>query len=325
MFFYYLILIYFTVILKDSTFAQNNSSTYFSPYSGFTEYLYKTNDNSLVSILNKEKITNIIFSFIQDAGKCNPAWDGLKVNSIYTNEIINLANEVKKNKISYKIAFGGQTGDDLSKKCKNSEELFNAYDEVVKIYQPSGLDYDLEGPILNNKSALKKLIFALKKIQETYPNLEITITLPVMPHGLNFHEKRLIKDLKNAKLLFTLNLLTMNYSPSYNKNMLKYSISALNNTATFLSKLYGIKKASVYRKISITPMIGMNDIRSEIFTLNDAKNLIRENKKLNLHSLHFWSLERDKICKNKINLKICSGLKKQADYEFTKIFNTVKY
>ncbi len=312
------------ICIYSFAFSQKITTTEFSPYSELTEYLDKTEKESLLHILQEQNIKIIIFAFIQDAGKCLPAWDGLKVNSIHQESIINLANSIKKHNISYHISFGGQSGHDLALHCKDANALFHAYEKVIKIYEPRGLDFDLEGLILKNNFALKKMLTALKKIEQFYPQLKITITVPVMPYGLETNEKALLKNLKRQKLNYNLNLLTMNYSLLHNKNMFNYTELALKNTASFLNNIYKNKETmTIYKNISVTQMIGETDIPTEFFTQNDAQKLVDIAKKLELYSIHFWSLERDKPCTKKVNLKICSGISHQKYYEYTNIFNKI--
>ena len=80
-----------------------------------------------------------------------------------------------------------------------------------------GLDFDLEGLILKKNFALKNAYCPKKKLEQFYPQLKITITVPVMPYGLETNEKHYSKNLKRQKLNYNLNLLTMNYSLLHNK------------------------------------------------------------------------------------------------------------
>lgn len=311
---------------SSNSFSQSISKTIFNPYAEFTEYLEKKDDLSLKEIIKKNSLKYITLAFIQDADKCLPAWDGLKSNRIDNTEILELLKDIKSTNIAYYISFGGQDGKDLSIKCKSPNDLFQSYEKIIELYRPIGLDFDLEGRILTNKVALRKLIIALKDLQRIYQNLKISITIPIMPTGLNSTTKKLLLDLKNNNIQFTVNLLTMNYSEELNGNMLKYSLSALNNSLLFLLKINKkIKKENILNLISITPMIGINDLKNEVFTIQDAKNLIFENKKLNLSEIRMWSLERDKSCSKNLNLKICSGIKNQKNFEFTNIFNSLSF
>ena len=315
---------YFLLIILEffssDALSESINKTIFNPYCEFTEYLGKKGDFSLKEVINKNNLKYITFAFIQDADKCLPAWDGIKNNKIDGEEIINLLNEVKTTNISYFISFGRQYGNDLALNCKNPKYLLKIYEKIIKIYQPIGLDFDLEGKILDNRVALNKLIITINNLQKIHQNLKVSITIPVMPSGLNLSTKKLLSKLKESKIKFTVNLLTMNFSEKLSENMFKYTLYSIKNS---LNNLQEINRKEFLNSISVTPMIGVNDLKNEVFTIQDAKNLTLESSKLNLSEIRMWSLERDKRCTKRVNLKICSGLKNQKNYEFTEIFNSL--
>ena len=49
-------------------------------------------------------------------------------------------------------------------------------------------------------------------------------------------------------------------------------------------------------QIEVTPMIGVNDMKQNVFTLSDAQQLTRYVHDNQLGGLHFWSLNRDGVC-----------------------------
>ena len=55
---------------------------------------------------------------------------------------------------------------------------------------------------------------------------------------------------------------------------------------------YGLPLA----QIELTAMIGVNDVVSNVFTLDDARKLAATVKKMKLAGLHYWSLDRDRPC-----------------------------
>ena len=121
-----------------------------------------------------------------------------------------------------------------------------------------------------------------------------------MPEGFSNQEKYFIKKAKLKNINFNINILAMNYSDKLNKNMFKYTEKASLNAFKFLKSIYSKKQESeIWSLIEITPMIGVNDIKTEIFTLDDAKKLnnFAINKKIG--GIHYWSLERDKPCKKR--------------------------
>jgi chitinase len=49
-------------------------------------------------------------------------------------------------------------------------------------------------------------------------------------------------------------------------------------------------------RIELTPMIGVNDVVANVFTLDDARFVARFVRDQKLAGLHFWSLDRDTPC-----------------------------
>ena len=116
-----------------------------------------------------------------------------------------------------------------------------------------------------------------------------------------------------------INLMTMDYGSYYAPNgktdMAKYSIKCLEKVKSQLSQ-YNLK-------IGLTNMIGLNDVIDEIFTLDNAKELLDYGTSHdNIYLLSFWCLNRDNG--NKINYQYAdskySGIEQDL-FDFTKIFN----
>lgn len=323
--FYY---ITFIIICFNSFSLENNSHNYseinfnFSPYSQITEYDLSEKNNSIIEISKITKLNFFIFAFIQDAGNCNPSWDGDKNSLIQSDYILNYFKNIKDSNIQFKISLGGADGKDLSIGCKTTDDLLNSYEKILNFYHPVGLDFDLEGKFLNNKKALDKILNTLELLKNKNINLKITFTLPIMPEGFSKQEKYFIKKAKLKNINFNINILAMNYSDKLNINMFKYTVKATLNAFKFLKSIYSKKQESeIWSLIEITPMIGVNDIKTEIFTLDDAKKLnnFAINKKIG--GIHYWSLERDKPCKKGKFSKNCSGIPEQKNYEFIEILS----
>ena len=71
----------------------------------------------------------------------------------------------------------------------------------------------------------------------------------------------------------------------------------------------------------ITPMIGLNDVYPEVFTLNDAQLLYNFAVANNIGGLAMWSATRDKSCPNggAYVAPDCSGIAQQP-WAFSNVF-----
>ena len=67
------------------------------------------------------------------------------------------------------------------------------------------------------------------------------------------------------------------------------------------------------RHLAVTPMIGINDVASEVFTLVDARKLRRSAGRVHLGGLSMWQLGRDAKCEQpSATTQIdCSGVAQQ--------------
>ncbi|APJ02572.1 hypothetical protein [Silvanigrella aquatica] len=313
--------LYFNLYAMDKESIQNINFPHFSPYTQISEYEDNAKWMQLITILKEKNIKGLILSFIQDSHNCNPAWDGDKNNVINRKEFNDKINILENENILYKISFGGIDGFNLALECITENDLFNAYFKVYTLYKPTGFDFDLEGNILNNPAAIEKILKAIVIMQNKFPKILISFTFPVKISGLERKTKDIIKKAKMLKIEFSVNLMTMNFSPEETGNMTKYIQSSAYNTFKLLSAIYPRKnKVDIWKQIEITPMIGLNDIKGEVFTLDNAKKLKGFENLVSLGALHFWSLERDKPCNLKKVSPTCSGISKQKNYEFSEIF-----
>jgi len=308
--------------IENNSYNHSEINFNFSPYSQITEYDLSGKSNSIIEISKITKMNFFIFAFIQDSGNCNPSWDGDKNSLIQSNYILNYFKNIKDSNIQFKISLGGADGKDLSIGCKTTDELLNSYEKILNFYHPVGLDFDLEGKFLNNKKALNKIINTLELLQNKNKFLKITFTLPIMPEGFSNVEKNFIKKATLKKINFNINILAMNYNNILNNNMFINTKKATLNAFKFLKSIYSKKQESeIWSLIEITPMIGVNDIKTEIFTLDDAKKLNNFSINKKIGGIHYWSLERDKPCKKGKFSKNCSGIPEQKNYEFIEILN----
>ena len=110
------------------------------------------------------------------------------------------------------------------------------------------------------------------------------------------------------------NIMTMDYGPAYNGDMGKYAIEAAKNAEK------QIRALGIGAKMGNTPMIGQNDVSTEKFDLDDAREVLEWAKTNdNVRLLSMWSITRDKS--QGTGLYNCTMIP-QEDYEFTNIFKS---
>src|SRR6185437_1793632 len=193
------------------------------------------------------------------------------------------------------VFFGGANGNDISLHC-DKNQLIKTYNEVIDVYHATALDFDIE----NGTAEVPKLIQALQVVQAQRPEILLSFTLPVMPEGLTPAGKDIVTQAKQAGLEFQVNIMAMDYGPANYGNMGDYAIAAATHLHAFLKELSPhISSSALWKAVGVTPMIGVNDVNIEQFTLQDADKLKQFAQKNQLGGLSMWSFTRDKPCADK--------------------------
>lgn len=313
-----------TMGLSTALFAATEQHTIpFSPYADLTinvrwdSQYQDLAPMDLVAISQSSGIKNYHLAFITDAGSCTPAWGGQSSYSVNEGWGSHLTDNMRAHAIDYTVSFGGASGNDISMACSESE-LVTTFEQVLKTYQPQGLDFDIE----NGSANVMKLMHALKQLQQTHPDLKISFTLPVLPEGLTASGQDIVRQAKANEINCLINIMAMDYGPAYAGDMGQYTIQAATSLFNFLKELYPTKSDSaLWQMVGVTPMIGVNDVSTEQFTLAHVDALRNFAKQNNVGLLSMWSIARDNPCSDKWASPVCSGNNLQSQpYEFSQRF-----
>ena len=260
----------------------------------------------------------------------NPCWGGFGTYDMtwYQEQIAELREEGG----DVIISFGGASGFPLAFVAKDEFELKDAYKQVVDAYNLQSIDFDIEGMFVAHPTSIELRSNAMKLLQDEYPNLQISLTLPVMPFGLTQDGINVVTNAVDHQVdLSIVNIMAMDYGPS--GDMGDYAISAMENTFSQLKTIYeeaGMPKpdSAIWAMIGVTPMIGQNDVLEEVFYLDDAVDVRDFAFEKNIGRISIWSANRDRQCENTWDpLYICSHIE-QTDFEFSYIFQqngTISY
>ena len=204
------------------------------------------------------------------------------------------------------ISFGGVAGTSLAQyyaaRGLSAQALANAYTGVIDTYGVTHLDFDIEGAAIADTAAIALNSSALKLLQQSRPTVQIWYTLPVLPQGLTTDGIKVVQSALNAGVkLAGVNVMAMDYgegpAPTTGANaqtMGTYAIQSAQSTYAQLSSVYaGSGQTFGWNQIGVTPMIGVNDITSEVFTVADAQALNSFAVSKGLGMLGYWSVERD--------------------------------
>ncbi len=269
---------------------------------------------SLSAMSAASGVKGFTLAFVNSYG-CKASWFGAyDPRTAWQEEIAKIRNAGG----DVKISFGGASGIELAQACSTSAQVAAEYDAVVKAYGLKYADFDIEGAAVADPASIARRSQALKTLQNANPGLKISLTLPVLPSGLDANGLNVVQAAKDAGVnLDLVNIMAMDYYQGAGDQGAK-AISAAKATQAQLKSLYGLSDAAAWKKVGVTPMIGVNDSQNEIFYQKDARALVAFAKTVHLGMLSFWEAGRDaNACTGA--LYKCTNVP-QAKYEFAKIF-----
>ena len=216
------------------------------------------------------------------------------------------------------VSSGGSAGEPISFTCTNQSTIDAAYQAIINDYGTDDLDFDIEGAAIADTTGIDQTFQAMKDLKASNPGLVWSVTVPVLPSGLDNYGTALLQDAQNMGVTIPLvNVMAMDYYEG-DIEMGNAAISAAENT---LSQMKAVNGSYTYANVGITPMIGVNDDGST-FTLADASSVANWASGNGIGRLAFWSVDRDQACpggNGGAASPTCSGVS-QSTGQFTSAF-----
>jgi chitodextrinase len=288
-----------------------------------------TADWQLTTIQQQSGIKVFTLGFVVGNGGCTPTWGG--VGATVANDtlpngttILSLVQGIRAAGGDVIISFGGASGTELAQGCTTVSSLQAAYQAVLTKYRvnsstPVRLDFDIEGGATTDQASITRRNQALKALKAANPGLVISYTLPVLPTGLVASGVNILNSVKTDGLsLDVVNVMAMDYG-SANDNGGQMGLSAQQAASNTHNQVVA---AGLTASIGVTPMIGINDVNTEIFQLSDAQSLLNfANANSYITRIAMWSVARDNgSCAGQgFASPTCSGIS-QANWAFANIF-----
>ncbi|NMO36965.1 sugar hydrolase [Streptomyces sp. GMY01] len=290
---------------------------------GFAPYvdtsLYPAFD--LLASADATGVKNYNLAFVTDGGGCTPKWGG--VTDLASDAVAAQIGALRAKGGDVRVSFGGASGSELATTCTSADALAAAYGKAVDQYKLTKVDFDVEGGALPNTAANTRRAQAVAKLQQQHPGLDVSFTLPVMPEGLTQDGVNLLANAKtNGVQISTVNIMAMDYGASYNGDMGAYAEQAATATQAQIKSVLALSDSAAWKAVAVTPMIGVNDVSSEVFKVDDATQLVNFAKSKGLGWLSMWSATRDKQCAGGAKPTAdatCSSVTQDA-YAFSKAF-----
>lgn len=293
---------------SSSPSSTTSSTTSYAPYVSVTE----ASDNDSAG---SPTTYNLAF-VIADGSDCTPQWNG--THAIGDSSVASRISQLKEDGASVRVSFGGASGTELAEACDSASELAEAYGKALDAAGSTQADFDIEGDALTDSDSVDLRAEAIALLQEERSDLTVSFTLPVMPSGLDDDSIALLESANNSAVqVSTINIMTMNYSESYDGDMGDYAITAAKATHTQLMDVFGTSDAVAWRGMALTSMIGTNDVDGETFTLSDAAQVRTFAEENEIAWVSMWSTFRDQQCEEGNSdeddaLTNCSGVEQSS-------------
>jgi chitinase len=244
----------------------------------------------LNTVISSDGLRSFTAAFTIGAG-CSNIWgDTLPVGNDPT--IDGEISSAKAAGASVIVSSGGSAGEPISFTCTNQSTIDAAYQAIINDYGTNQLDFDIEGAAIADTAGIDRTFQAMKDLKASNPSLVWSVTVPVLPSGLDSYGTSLLQDAQNMGVTIpVVNIMAMDYYQG-NIEMGNAAISAAQNT---LNQMRAVNGSYSYANVGITPMIGVNDDGST-FTLSDASSVASWASSNGIGRLAFWSVDRDQAC-----------------------------
>jgi Glycosyl hydrolases family 18/Carbohydrate binding domain len=265
---------------------------------------------SLVTDTQNGGIKYYTLAFVTNMGSCTAAWAGaipLSQLSVYLPNLDSDIDSLRGQGGDVIGSFGGQAGTELAQSCSSVSALQTQYQSIISHYNLTHIDFDIEGPAVEDAASIDLRNKAIQALQSANPGLVVSYTLPVLPTGLVQSGLNLLSNaISNGVNVSVVNIMAMDYGSSFPGNQMgQNAVNAASNLYNQLHTLYPSKSSSqLWAMVGITPMSGANDVGGETFTTADAQQVLTFAQQNNITELALWSVNRD-----------------QPGYSYSAIFN----
>lgn len=272
----------------------------------------------LTDVAKASTLKNFTLAFVIAGGNaCKASW--FNAYDPRTQWELDDITNLRKAGGDVKVSFGGEAGMELAQACTDVTKLTAEYQAVVSAYKLKYIDFDIEGAAVVDSASIDRRSKAIKKLESANPGLKVSLTLPVLPSGLDANGLAVIKSAKaNGVTVDVVNVMAMDYGGGFPGDSGDLAISAGTKTQAQIKSVFGVSDSAAYRMVGVTPMLGQNDDGRK-FVQSDASDLVNKFAKVHhIGELAFWEVTRDRNACTGALYK-CTNVPQKA-YDFSKIF-----
>ncbi|MES2481862.1 MAG: hypothetical protein V4609_07690 [Pseudomonadota bacterium] len=228
------------------------------------------------------------------------------------------------------LSMGGADGIYAEIAC-NDDQLYAILDRMITQTGTRRIDWDVEGWQLPNTTGHARRARVLARLQQRYPDLYNSFTLPGWLRGLDSNSMALLRTtIAHGVRISRVNAMAMDFGRNNLYTMAGGSMSqavimTLTATNAQLKTLFpGRSTWQIYGMMGVTPMIGTNDDFTT-FTLADAQRVAEFARQNGLGMISYWAFNRDRAQSYAgQNLTTHSGVVQSA-YQYLRTFKSATY
>lgn len=231
------------------------------------------------------------------------------------------------------VSFGGAANTPIEAACESVESVVAQYTAVIDGLALTRVDFDIEGSWVADAESIERRSLAIAALQAERSAsgipLHVWYTLPVLPSGLTAEGVAVVQSaLDHGVVLDGVNVMTMDYgdgtAPDPDGQMAEYGIDAISALHDQLDAAYegAVDDAGLWKMVGTTPMIGKNDVQSEMFDSDDAVETRTFAESVGVGMIGMWSINRDHPCEVEVEWaqSDCNGRLDVADWEYALTF-----
>jgi len=264
-------------------------------------------------------LTAVTLAFV--TGECGTeTWEGVATDRLVAANVPAL----ERAGIDYIVSTGGEAGQFSCDTDPGMERFIERYASTRLI----GFDFDIERG--QSDVLIASLVRRIKAAKDRHPELRFSFTLATWAAtdgseaSLNADGERVMRAIRDAGLTdFYVNLMVMDYGEASPRNcVVVATVCDMGKSAIQAARNLRARHGVPFDRIELTPMIGVNDVVTNVFTPADALALARFVRDNRLAGVHFWSLDRDRPCDRQAAIvsSACSGLADVSALGFTNAF-----
>jgi Glycosyl hydrolases family 18 len=299
----------------------------------FAPYFETWTTDSIAKTAQQSGARYFTLAFLETLGKtsCTLAWDGDASQTVGSGRYAADIAKLRSTDGDVIPSFGGwsadQGGTEIGDSCTSVASIASAYEAVIKTYDVTRLDMDIEGRSLTSTDGIDRRNRAIARVEAWAAAhgrpLQIQFTLPTSATGLEASGLSVLRSaIATHARVDVVNIMTFDYYDRTTTDMGAAAISAAQGLHSQLARLYpGKSSTQLWAMEGNTILPGIDDYprKTEVTSLADARRLLAFATSKGISTLSMWAIQRDNGgCPGTTDANDCSGIV-QDTWDFTHV------